>query len=88
MSAGVCASYLVFVASTLHRLFEDVWDLSSLYPVNASPQLVPMLEDNGLWICKILSIQLPLTVYNFFGVIYVIVALGGGTPFHPSTRRT
>ena len=47
-------------------------------------QLVPMLEDNGLWICKILSIQLPLTVYNFFGVIYVIVALGGGTPFHPS----
>ena len=42
------------------------------------------MDDGGLWISKVLSIQLPAQIYNFFVVIYIIVALGGGTIFHPT----
>ena len=42
------------------------------------------MDDGGLWISKVLSWQIPAQIYNFFGVIYVVVALGGGTPGHPT----
>jgi amino acid permease len=42
MSLGVCAAYLVFVASQLQRLFQDVWDVSQM-TVSVSPDLLPML---------------------------------------------
>jgi hypothetical protein len=42
------------------------------------------MHDDGLWISQVLSWQIPAQIYNFFGVIYAIVALGGGTIFHPT----
>lgn len=42
------------------------------------------MDDGGLWISKVLSWQIPAQIYNYFGVIYAIVALGGGTIFHPT----
>jgi len=42
------------------------------------------MDDRGLWISKVLSWQIPAQIYNFFGCIYAIVALGGGTIFHPT----